>query len=237
MTHVAQSAASPTVADNRCPICERPIKNPHRAKKLFGISVCNRCRNGFANRRQLAYLIDAIIWFFGVGFLYEGITYLIERPPIAPGAPTTIQSALISAFGFDSVFGFVWVWMLPLVFFCKDGFSGMSPGKWVTGVQVVDAPTREPIRFAKSFKRNLVLMIPFAVLVLAVAMMKGRRPGDRWANTEVIWRKYAFRPPFDTTGRLCAHCGYDLTGNVSGKCPECFTPVPVASLTEAIGTA
>jgi hypothetical protein len=24
----------------------------------------------------------------------------------------------------------------------------------------------------------------------------------------------------------CAHCGYDLTGNVSGICPECGTPVP-----------
>lgn len=24
----------------------------------------------------------------------------------------------------------------------------------------------------------------------------------------------------------CAHCGYNLTGNVSGRCPECGTPVP-----------
>lgn len=24
----------------------------------------------------------------------------------------------------------------------------------------------------------------------------------------------------------CARCGYDLTGNVSGRCPECATPVP-----------
>ena len=25
---------------------------------------------------------------------------------------------------------------------------------------------------------------------------------------------------------LCGHCGYDLTGNTSGVCPECGTPVP-----------
>jgi hypothetical protein len=25
---------------------------------------------------------------------------------------------------------------------------------------------------------------------------------------------------------LCAACGYPLTGNVSGVCPECGTPVP-----------
>ena len=30
------------------------------------------------------------------------------------------------------------------------------------------------------------------------------------------WRRRAGR---------CLHCGYDLTGNVSGICPECGTPV------------
>lgn len=25
---------------------------------------------------------------------------------------------------------------------------------------------------------------------------------------------------------VCAHCGYNLTGNISGICPECGTPVP-----------
>ncbi len=27
----------------------------------------------------------------------------------------------------------------------------------------------------------------------------------------------------------CQKCGYDLTGNVSGRCPECGTPVPDTS--------
>ena len=27
----------------------------------------------------------------------------------------------------------------------------------------------------------------------------------------------------------CENCGYDLTGNVSGTCPECSTPVPQAA--------
>lgn len=26
--------------------------------------------------------------------------------------------------------------------------------------------------------------------------------------------------------RRCCQCGYDLTGNVSGICPECGTPIP-----------
>jgi hypothetical protein len=28
---------------------------------------------------------------------------------------------------------------------------------------------------------------------------------------------------------LCRHCGYDLTGNVSGRCPECGTPVAMVA--------
>jgi hypothetical protein len=28
-------------------------------------------------------------------------------------------------------------------------------------------------------------------------------------------------------GGLCLQCGYDLTGNTSGICPECGTPIPV----------
>lgn len=31
------------------------------------------------------------------------------------------------------------------------------------------------------------------------------------------------------TGSLCMHCGYDLTGNVSGRCPECGTAIPPGS--------
>ena len=31
------------------------------------------------------------------------------------------------------------------------------------------------------------------------------------------------RPP--TPPGICPHCQYDLTGNVSGACPECGTPV------------
>ncbi len=37
------------------------------------------------------------------------------------------------------------------------------------------------------------------------------------------WRRRRTRPG------TCSKCGYDLTGNVSGRCPECGEVVPVAS--------
>src|SRR5262249_29237548 len=34
----------------------------------------------------------------------------------------------------------------------------------------------------------------------------------------IDWRRQAFHPG------LCRKCGYDLTENISGRCPECGTP-------------
>jgi len=116
----------------------------------------------------------------------------------------------------------------------KDGFGGRSPGKALMGARVIDAETREPIGFLRSLKRNLVLMIPYVgVIGVALTMMKGRRWGDRWAKTQVVWYKYEYRIPFDLRGILCTTCGYNLTGNVSGRCPECGTMI---QKNDALGT-
>ena len=39
-----------------------------------------------------------------------------------------------------------------------------------------------------------------------------------------LWLRYLLRAPRDWT--KCGTCGYDLTGNVSGSCPECGTVIP-----------
>ena len=41
------------------------------------------------------------------------------------------------------------------------------------------------------------------------------------APTVWLWYRQARRP----SPTACKHCGYDLTGNVSGRCPECGKPV------------
>jgi hypothetical protein len=52
----------------------------------------------------------------------------------------------------------------------------------------------------------LPLWIPFALLAIP---------------TTILWLRDRHCFP---SGH-CQHCGYDLTGNVSGRCPECGTPI------------
>ena len=56
----------------------------------------------------------------------------------------------------------------------------------------------------------LWLRVPLWIPLLIVALV----------TASLHWRARRF--PLDH----CQNCGYDLTGNVSGRCPECGTPVP-----------
>lgn len=185
----------------------------HKAKLLYGTPVCRKCLYKFANRRQIGYVLDWLIWLgisFGLGI---GLGILLEITAIP----------LLEGLAFDLLLGWV---ILPSIFFCKDGFAGHSPGKFICGVQAVNPETLDPIGFLASFKRNLPLIIPFMPLVIAFLLNKGHRLGDGWAKSKVIWKKYANHPVF--TGQLaCENCQYDLAGNVSGVCPECGTPISV----------
>ncbi|MBI5765077.1 MAG: RDD family protein [Planctomycetes bacterium] len=205
-------AAAATV----CPLCD-VTRKPRAFQKLFGVPVCKKCFYKFANRRQLAYIIDLVLLYV-LSFAFGAVLGLVF-PELFISPPD--QFTLLD--GFWLVFNWLFV---PVVFAMKDGFRGYSPGKWVCGVQVVDQITREPIGFLQSLKRNLILVIPITPLIIAFTLAKGRRWGDKWAHTEVVWKRYRFKAPFDRRGILCMKCGYDLTGNVSGRCPECGTDIP-----------
>jgi peptide/nickel transport system ATP-binding protein/oligopeptide transport system ATP-binding protein len=77
---------APDFLDHDCPVCLRPLKKPHKCKKLFGLKVCNSCRNGFANRRQFAYIIDNITYFIVVSiislFAPLARSRSVSRPPV-----------------------------------------------------------------------------------------------------------------------------------------------------------
>jgi hypothetical protein len=69
--------------------------------------------------------------------------------------------------------------------------------------------------FDQSVRRGVVIPIWFVVLMLAVIPWIG-------------WRKLRRRRLLarNQVHLLCRGCGYNLTGNTSGVCPECGMPVP-----------
>ena len=170
-----------------CPLCG-DSKHMTKAKPLYGKMVCKKCYYKFSNRRQIAYLIDSVLWQIIATIL--GFGYGMVAIRVMPG----ISQRQLFASGV--VLGFA----ISLIIACKDGFGGLSIGKLATGVLVVDESTLKPIGFAASFKRNLCLTVPYlsaiAVIVIIVQMPKGQRLGDKWANTRVIWTKYASHPVF-----------------------------------------
>jgi uncharacterized RDD family membrane protein YckC len=178
-----------------------------KARPLYGTSVCSGCYNGFANRRQFAYFLDWIGWSIVSAALSVFAAVAIDAMVSDP----TVSGLLMLGIG--------WV-VFPMIFFCKDGFGGRSPGKAIMGVRVVDRETLDPIGFGASVKRNLPLLIPFMPLIVAFLLMKGQRLGDGWARSRVIWARYDKHPLF-VGGEACANCQYSLEGNTSGVCPEC----------------
>ncbi|MCZ6836833.1 MAG: RDD family protein [Planctomycetota bacterium] len=189
-----------------CPLCHSS-KKMRKPLKLYGVPICRKCYYRFASNRQAAYVLDWIAWAL--------ITIVIVI-----GFDKAMISLQVSI-GMIDILEFLFYWfLLPLVFFCKDGFAGHSLGKLICGVRVLHRETFEPIGFVPSLKRNLPLLVPFMPLIIAFLLQKGYRLGDGWAKTKVIWKKYAKHPVF--TGLLaCEHCHYDLTGNETGICSEC----------------
>lgn len=179
-------------------------------KLLYDHSVCSKCYYAFSNRRQAAFLIDRVLWTFPNIALGLGLGYWLGSLG-TPSKEIEITANILS-------------WPFFLLFFLKDGFNGYSPGKALCGVQTIDRVTRKPIGFAASFKRNLPLLIPIVPLVVAFQLVKGKRIGDGWANSMVIWKRYECSHVFGTHG-FCEVCQYDLQGNTSGTCSECGTPV------------
>jgi uncharacterized RDD family membrane protein YckC len=165
--------------DGACPLCGDTSKMGPRARSLYDYWICRKCSNAMANRRQLAWLLDVVgLW---------AVLFVAAFAAGAFGAATgTDVTGLIR----------VLIWSLYGVWLLKDGFNGYSPGKWLMGVQVVDADTGQGAGFGASFKRNLPMLIPFAPLVAAFQMSRGPRLGDGWARTRVVWKKHEGRGPF-----------------------------------------
>ena len=75
---------------------------------------------------------------------------------------------------------------------------------------------------------------PKLVVSLAVQRQTQLHYERFWAGTSLIWGCIAIVLTYHRRERrrrdrrergLCAKCSYDLTGNVSGICPECGMPI------------
>jgi hypothetical protein len=158
-----------------CPLCRDVLRMAQRARPLYGVPICWRCRKEFANRRQVAFVVDVLLCLVVEFFLL------------------TFWSALGVA---DVVLDAPGKALLVLFIWFKDGFLGMSPGRALLGLQVVHEPGGGPIGLLASLKRNLLLVIPVLPPLVAFQLYGGPRWGDGWAKTRVIWRTYRDRPPF-----------------------------------------
>ena len=164
-----------------CPLCGR-AEFQGKWKLLYNHWVCKKCSTGFANRRQFAYLVDMVLCYvieFVSGFIVGSV--MVYSGATQPEVQTVAHIVGIA--------------LLPL-FLLKDGFGGHSPGKALMGVQVINSKTGWPAGFGASFKRNLITLIPVMPLVVAFLLINGKRIGDGWANTKVIWKMYAHHPIF-----------------------------------------
>jgi hypothetical protein len=68
----------------------------------------------------------------------------------------------------------------------------------------------------------VVFLGPWDELLISVAItipLVLAYSASRAAFAVIRWKRV------DDDGRFCATCGYNLTGNLSGVCPECGTPV------------
>ncbi len=186
-----------------CPLCgsDKKMKRP---KQLYGHAVCRGCASSFCNRRQIAFLIDIVG--MNVLSMFLAVAWLIAAAALDPETPP------------DEVSTWPVTVALLAMFLAKDGLGGRSPGKMLTGVQVLRTRTGELCGPLASIGRNLILLLPLAPIVLAMQMYKGPRAGDRQAGTKVIWRRYQHHPIFATGASL--HAGH----------PEGSGPAPAESL-------
>lgn len=208
------------MADKSCPLCDGPLWI-NSANRLYGTLICARCSKRFYDFRCLAYLIDMFV----AGLCAWGISLLA-------GLTFSASTLTLTPVGFLAT-GAFWICFVVLMML-KDAIIGRSPGKRVMHLRVVDATTLEPITLLQSVKRNLIVTVPYIAAFLLGTLRAGQRPGDRWANTRVIWNEHQRHPIF-IGDRVCVNCDYNLMSNTTGVCPECGTrlhrrsPPPVAA--------
>ena len=126
-------------------------------------------------RREWAFLLESLLLLIGPMLMIYWM-----------GSQARTNREAVQLFSFSIIF-FNFVYVL-----IRDCFGGISPGKLLLGIRVVDFTTGEAIGPVKSFLRNWIYLFPLAGLVeLAVASSRPdkRRLGDLIAGTVVVFNE------------------------------------------------
>ncbi len=187
-----------------CGLCGRALGG--FSPRLNDVRVCGSCYADYFTRRHVAFALDWFVLFLVPWAALMWLAGFSGTGPVFMGVDSPLMIFLIAR--------------IPLVI--RDAVFHRSPGKALTGLGVIDRISGEGCNFTQSVKRNFVLAIPVLGVPYAwLTLFSGRRIGDRYAGTLVVWQSRRHMPPFEYYSTACRGCGYDLTGNMSGICPEC----------------
>jgi len=222
-----------------CPICQKELAR-EKAKRLYDVPVCRACSRDFARRRQRAFLLDLLLLYV----VWVTVAFRLTKISVL-ASDTIIRSILLAILilfslkdGFAGRSPGKAIYGIRIV--DRHSLEPIGPGRsflrngpiliilclsvlfhWIIRLISQVFPAIWPPGFLIS---NSGLLVTCAgLLIIGGILIRGPRWGDGLARTKVIWDRYRYQPPFDMRGLVCLKCGYNLTGNVSGVCPECGT--------------
>lgn len=98
-------------------------------------------------------------------------------------------------FGLIAGVHFSFYWLL-----CKDCYKGMSFGKRIMGIQIINLKTHNIAGPLRCVARNLCYCLHFIELVIFFASPKGQRIGDILTSTKVVQKKRLFTTKNQASG-------------------------------------
>lgn len=162
-------------------------------------------------RRFAAGLIDAILWYACA--LCCAIAMAVFRP-IREDMSESVKELI--AFAWTA---FAFIAPLLLIRILPPTRESSSPGQYILGLRLVRWPDLNAVGF---FASSLVAVVSFVALPITVICVFWGSDSDRlWYDNLVGVAVVRLEPRGPDSHTLCRHCGYDLTGNTSGTCPEC----------------
>jgi uncharacterized RDD family membrane protein YckC len=152
-----------TVDSSTCVMCGGDTES--RRQPYYDAVACLRCSRRATSRRTWAFIVDFNLA-FGLG---SAATLAV------PSGNVELMALVAFVVGAG-------------LFVLRDAVRGISPGKLLLGLRVVDSSTGLPIGVTQSLRRNGLLALPLFPILAAFLVWKGPHLGDLHAGTRVTPR-------------------------------------------------